>query len=39
VLTGVPIDAAIRVVEGQPGFETVDLPVIDLAGTARAAGE
>jgi hypothetical protein len=32
VLTGVPIDSIIRVVEGRPGFETVTLPKIDLAG-------
>jgi hypothetical protein len=30
VLTGVPIDAIIRVVEQRPGFETVTLPKIDL---------
>jgi hypothetical protein len=34
VLTGVPIDAVIRVVEDRPGFETVALPKIDLAGAA-----
>jgi hypothetical protein len=30
----VPIDTVIRVVEDRPGFETVTLPKIDLAGAA-----
>ena len=34
VLIGVPIDTVIRVVEDRPGFETVTLPKIDLAGAA-----
>ena len=34
VLTGVPIDTIIRVVEDRPGFETVKLPKIDLTGAS-----
>ena len=39
VLTDVPIDTVIRVVERKPGFETVTLPKIDLTGPPATATE